>query len=1028
MQRISRPTWFLAATLLIACVAAWPLLAEPGLLNTRGGGDSPFLLQRLHQLETAVRDGHFPVRWMPDAYYGYGYPFYNFYAPLSIYIAAAFRLAGWNLVQAIKLAQLAGFLTAAGGMFYLGRRWFRHDGAGLLTAVAYTTAPFHMANVYVRGDSLAEFWAMAFYPLTLLAVDTLFGAHTAVVRKPVMGGLLALAYAGLILSHNISALIFSPFLLLYMLLRWGHQIRQEKQGLHLKATGGPLAGALLLALALSAWFFVPALAEKGQVQLGPVTEGYFHFSNHFLGDEGRPLTQSTFFFNYGVDGLAAFSMGLVQTAVVIAGVGVLLATWRHPEPPQSYRRWFLLLALLISTFMLLPYATWLWQHLPLLAFTQFPWRFLSVQAFAGALAAGGLALLPWRRWRQVVVPLTALLLCLSALGDLHPDHLPLTGADITAEKLAQYEWFSGNVGTTVSAEYLPQTVQPRMVTGGWLQHGERDVVQAVEGRLLASRLIERRTGRQQWRVETAVASTLIFPTLYWPGWTAEVDGATVAAQSAPGSGLLMVEVPAGTHQVRLRLARTPVRLAAEAISLAAVLGLLWLLRPLRPGKKPVAILVGAIGLCALAGYGWPERPWAGDDLTWDFAQMAYLHHAPQGVPFDHGLRLRRYQYSAETILPGVPFTIITEWEGAAGQPVTVQLTTPASHRYQDPAPPPLATATETVTDGRATFQLMLPPHVPSGLVVPRLTMAGARALTPSGQERGPLFLRPLRLQNDPPALAAPSGLDVQPVAVSQTAPDELTLALAWYTPTPLSHNYNLALRLTDAQGQFLALSDLQPGYGFQPSSLWPPGRWTPDWLAMALPAGRHDLPYILVAQLIDVTQPQRPVLSRRLGELRAGEGELVFVPTTPVFTLPPDLSPATAVYGGKIGLRGYRLDVSGGELALTLAWESLVPMERDYTRFVHLLPVSGRDQPPLRQQDGLPQQGTYPTSQWQRQEIVTDSLTIDLAGLPAGTYVLAVGYYENVADGTFPRLTAVDDTGNALPDNRFFLPQTITVP
>ena len=99
-------------------MAAWPLLREPGLLNTRGGGDSPFLLQRLQQLETALRGGHFPVRWMPDANYGYGYPFFNFYAPLSIYIAAVFRFLGFSYIRAIHLAQLAGFLVAA---------WIRQD-------------------------------------------------------------------------------------------------------------------------------------------------------------------------------------------------------------------------------------------------------------------------------------------------------------------------------------------------------------------------------------------------------------------------------------------------------------------------------------------------------------------------------------------------------------------------------------------------------------------------------------------------------------------------------------------------------------------------------------------------------------------------------------------------------------------------------------------------------------------------------------------------------------------------------------
>ena len=96
-DRVSLRIWFLAAALLIAGAAAFPLFTQSGLLNTRGGGDSPFLLQRLQQLVAALSDGHFPVRWMPDANYGYGYPFFNYYAPLSIYVALLFRFIGWAI-------------------------------------------------------------------------------------------------------------------------------------------------------------------------------------------------------------------------------------------------------------------------------------------------------------------------------------------------------------------------------------------------------------------------------------------------------------------------------------------------------------------------------------------------------------------------------------------------------------------------------------------------------------------------------------------------------------------------------------------------------------------------------------------------------------------------------------------------------------------------------------------------------------------------------------------------------------------
>ena len=173
-----RPPWPVALTpvvrshgalflaLLVAVVAAVPLFAGPGLLNTRGGGDSPFLLQRLHQLSAALADGHFPARWMPDANYGYGYPFFHYYAPLSLYVAVLFHLLGAGYVAAIQLAQLvssgrcrrnvrprpAGSAAMRSGCLF--RRLYR--------------GPLPLVNVYVRGDSLAEFWAMALLPSSCL--------------------------------------------------------------------------------------------------------------------------------------------------------------------------------------------------------------------------------------------------------------------------------------------------------------------------------------------------------------------------------------------------------------------------------------------------------------------------------------------------------------------------------------------------------------------------------------------------------------------------------------------------------------------------------------------------------------------------------------------------------------------------------------------------------------------------------------------------------------------------------------------
>ncbi len=1017
-----RFNWFVAAVGVLALAAAFPLLAEPGLLNTRGGGDSPFLLQRVQQLETALRDGHFPVRWMRDANYGYGYPFFNFYAPLSIYITAVFRFMGFSYVGAIKAAQVAGFVVAAGGMFGLARRWFKSKWVGMVTAVAYTFAPFHMVNVYVRGDSLAEFWAMAWYPWLLLAADGVIGAEQAAPGKGRAVAGLALAYAALVLSHNISALIFSPFLLLYILLKWSRVKGQGPRATFRFASANflPLAMALLLGLALAAWFFVPALGEQSLAQLGPVTEGYFHYSNHF---RGADLVQGGFFFDYDVAGGRAFRMGLVQAATAVLGLVILIAKTRGKRSPaplllhSSAPLLFTILTLLVATFMITPLSRSLWDHLPLLPFTQFPWRFLSVQAFAAALAAGGLALLPPRR---VVAPLVVALLAASGLGALRPDHLPLTDADVTAEKLAQYEWFTGNIGTTVSAEYLPPTVTPRPYTSQWLNRGQRHEVRALVGELAGSELVRFSTTQQVWRVTAVAPSTVQFTTLHWPGWGAQVDGAAVAIRPSPGSGLIALDLPPGNHTVTLRLARTPLRLAAEGVSLGAlalVLGLLW------RGKRPLwrqwmLALAGIAGL-ALVAWLWPQPTLANTDLTWDFAQMGYLHHAPAGIPFSNGATLHEYRYDRETVAPGETLTVQMTASGLEGYFTEMALLTPAALRWDEAAAMPVARALPLRQESFWAYALTIPENAPPGLYVLRLQVGDLPpygALTSSGLRRGALYLRPVRVLAANSERSEITGeLDVKPVMV-QAGAGWLAVQLAWGTARPLSQNYNVSLRLLDEAGNLRTHFDTQPGYGFLPSSLWLPGVWVDDWLAMALPQNMPER-VALMAQLYEIGGES--VLYRRLGRLEQTGQVWRFVENERLFALPEGVTGATAVFLAEempvFALQGYELVEMETAVTLTLYWQGLATMARNYTRFVHVLNAQGQL---VAQNDAMPQANSYPTSQWLPTEVVPDAVTLDLSTLAAGEYRVLVGWYENLGE-QFPQLVARRATAVApYPDNR----------
>jgi hypothetical protein len=59
---------------------------------------------------------------------------------------------------------------------------------------------------------------------------------------------------------------------------------------------------------------------------------------------------------------------------------------------------------------------------------------------------------------------------------------------------------------------------------------------------------------------------------------------------------------------------------------------------------------------------------------------------------------------------------------------------------------------------------------------------------------------------------------------------------------------------------------------------------------------------------------------------------------------------------------------------------------------------------------------SYPTSQWQPGEIITDSIPLDWSALPAD-FTIWVGWYENLGDA-WPRLTAVTPNGSPFPENR----------
>ena len=131
---------------------------------------------------------------------------------------------------------------------------------------------------------------------------------------------------------------------------------------------------------------------------------------------------------------------------------------------------------------------------------------------------------------------------------------------------------------------------------------------------------------------------------------------------------------------------------------------------------------------------------------------------------------------------------------------------------------------------------------------------------------------------------------------------------------------------------------------------------------------------------------------------------VTLLPTERNFVPPENLDMMVDVgFGDKATLLGANL---AGE-KLTLFWRAENSFDADYTVFVHLL---GADGTPALIADHAPPR---PTSNWVAGEIIADTVLLNMADLPAGSYPIEVGLYD-AATPAFPRLARDDSDETAV--------------
>lgn len=952
---------------LLALFAIAPLLAYAGLPNT---ADGPAHLMRQAELNQAWRDGLLYPRWAPDLAYGYGMPLFHYAPPLLYQVTQLIHLTGLPLDASMKGTLILAMLLYSLGMYLFARDRFG-PRAGLLAAAVYLYAPYRLREAYIQGN-YGQFLGLAFYPLILWAFHGLI-----VVRRWRYLPLAALALAGLLLSHNISAMLFAPLLVAYGVFLVG--------GRETGSPDSPISNLLLPALALalglglSAFFWLPAFGERDMIRLAGITTGFFDFRYNFisLGELlalPRPLDLSA------INPYFPLSLGLAQitfSALALLGLGAyglrriayyVLRTTRSPRgtrstlyaPRSTLHVLFFAAALLVYACLALPQSQAVWEVLPLLELAEFPWRMLGPALLCAATLAGATLSMAeeWiagRGSRAAGPWLLGIGLGFTIavnLFYLFPAQFIAWGTPGPAQVVA-YEAQSGAIGTTSTGEFLPrwadrfpspETLGPDYAAGR--PPTKLDPAGLPPG---ASATTLTHTAREtRVAVSSPAPFTATFRALYWPGWrallAADATGQAarpIALQITRPEGLIRANLPAGEYYVKLELASTPIRRAATALSLLS--------------------LVAWLGL-----------------ITGRLLRSTATSSTPLPSP--------KHLSSGASRLPRLQ-ALVT----GSALVVAVLLTRPLAGWFRVQSPP------DSVYGARYALRADYGDQV-------RLLAYDLPAGQPISEPGPSLGSSP-----DLPRLQVRAG-------------SRLPIVLYWRALVPLEADYSVFVHLDAPDGQTYAGADeLNPED--IPTSGWPPALYVRNPLTLALPADLPPIRYTLTAGLYDPEEGMRLALTDCAGCPRAGEsGDAL--PLADIWVLPATPPDERAIpgrldarLGAEIRLLGYEL-TSSDPAVLTLYWRAeAAPQgrsdQRPYTVFIHARGGGGEL---LAQFDMPPLNGLYATSDWLPGQIIADPHQL---ALPDATQTLAVGLYDPVS---LARLPVRDAQGQRMAEDAVVLP------
>ncbi len=543
----------LTVILIVLLVPTFWRMLRPGIFSTHD-----FHVFRQYEFNKCIKDLQIPCRWAPDATYEYGQPMFNFYGQLS-YISGQIPIwLGFEVMDGVKFSFILSFILSAIGMYYLSKKIWQDRSSAFLSALVYLYAPYRAVDVWVRG-ALPEAMSFIFFPLI-----TLFLINFLETSKKFWLILFSASFAGLIITHNLSALMYSIFLLA---LGFYYIFIQKKFKLipYLLISG-------VLTVVLAAYYLLPVVFEAKYISIEDTTGGYYNFEHHYLSIKQLLLSTKWGYggSTYGDDDGFNLSVGFIQWILPLLSLVLILKN----KKAKDNKIFFLLLSM-GWLMLLLTHAKsrLIWHLFSPLVYIQFPWRFLGMATFIFALVSGSVMLHFSEKIKKGV--LVAVILFLIAInGRFFTEDIWYTwneeqyfsGTNYKTQISSSLTDYWPNHSTDVPGDYAPKSVLFEEGVGEEELKGKSSNKISAKVKVLSDQ------------------AKISLPTVYFPGWIIFKDGEAVKTYPSGKYGLISTTLEKGEYNIEARFTNTPVRFWGNWISLLSFILLTFLLWRFRKDK------------------------------------------------------------------------------------------------------------------------------------------------------------------------------------------------------------------------------------------------------------------------------------------------------------------------------------------------------------------------------------------------------------------------------------------------------------